>query len=55
MHDNLFPITGQRPDPCLLHHFSASVRFVAGEPKYPWWECTAEGKPELVARSARSQ
>lgn len=37
MHDDLCPITGQRPDPCLLDTFIASVRFVASEPKKPWW------------------
>jgi len=52
MHDDLCPITGQRPAPCLLDTFIASVRFMAGEPKKPCWEYTAERK--LAERSARS-
>jgi hypothetical protein len=55
MHDDRCPITGQRPDPCLLGTFIAGVRLVAGEPKKPWCEYTAERKRELAARSARSR
>jgi len=55
LYDDLCRITGQRHDPCLLDTFIAAVRFMAGEPKRPWWKYTAERKRELAARSARSQ
>jgi hypothetical protein len=55
MYDDLCRITGQRHDPCLLDTFIAAVRFMAGEPKRPWWKYTAERKRELSARSARSR
>ena len=50
MYDDLCRITGQRHDPCLLDTFIAAVRFMAGEPKMPWWKYTAERKRELAAR-----
>jgi hypothetical protein len=43
--------TGQRHDPCLLDTFIAAVRFMAGEPKKPWWAYSAERKRELAART----
>ena len=52
MYDDLNRITGERHDPCLLDTFIAAVRFMAGEPKKPWWKYTAERKRELAARSA---
>jgi hypothetical protein len=51
MYDDLCRITGQRHDPCLLDTFIAAVRFMAGEPKKPWWKYTAERKRKLAARS----
>jgi Pathogenicity locus len=51
MYDDLCRITGQRHDPCLLDTFIAAVRFMAGEPKKPWWKYTPERKRELAARS----
>ncbi len=50
MYDDLCCITGQRHDPCLLDTFIAAVRFMAGEPKRPWWKYTAERKKTLEAR-----
>jgi hypothetical protein len=50
MYDDLYRITGQRHDPCLLDTFIAAVRFMAGEPKKPWWAYTAERKRVLAAR-----
>jgi hypothetical protein len=50
MYDNLCRITGQRHDPCLLDTFIAAVRYMAGEPKRPWWKYTAERKKTLKAR-----
>jgi hypothetical protein len=50
MYDNLCRITGLRHDPCLLDTFIAAVRFMAGEPKQPWWKYTAERKRELANR-----
>jgi hypothetical protein len=50
MYDDLCRITGQRHDPCLLDTFIAAVRYMAGEPKKPWWKYTAERKRELAAR-----
>jgi hypothetical protein len=50
MYDDLCHITGQRHDPCLLDTFIAVVRFMAGEPKKPWWKYTAERKRELAVR-----
>ena len=52
LYDDLCRITGQRHDPCLLDTFIAAVRYMAGEPKKPWWKYTAERKRELAARSA---
>jgi hypothetical protein len=51
MYDDLCRITGQRHDPCLLDTFIAAVRYMAGEPKKPWWKYTAERKRELATRS----
>jgi hypothetical protein len=53
MYDDLCRMTGQRHDPCLLDTFIAAVRFMAGEPKKPWWKYTAERKREMAARNAR--
>ena len=50
--DELCRITGQRHDPCLLDTFIAAVRFMAGEPKKPWWKYTPERKRELASRNA---
>src|ERR1700693_5628950 len=50
MYDDLCRITGQHHDPCLLDTFIAAVRFMAGEPKRPWWKYTAERKKTLEAR-----
>src|SRR5438034_1058359 len=55
MYDDLCRITGQRHDPCLLDTFIAAVRYMAGAPKQPWWNYTAERKRELAARNAESQ
>jgi len=55
MYDDLCRITGQRHDPCLLDTFIAVVRFMAGEPKKPWWKYMTERKRELAARSKRSR
>jgi Pathogenicity locus len=55
LYDDLCRLTGQRHDPCLLDTFIAAVRFMAGEPKQPWWKYTAERKRELAARSASRQ
>ena len=54
MYDDLCRITDQRHDPCLLDTFIAAVRYMAGEPKKPWWKYTAERKRELTARNAGS-
>src|SRR5262245_41416620 len=50
LYDDLCRITGQRHDPCLLDTSTAAVRFMAGEPKKPWWKYTAERKRTLAAR-----
>jgi len=50
MYDDLCRITGQRHDLCLLDTFIAAVRYMAGEPKKPWWKYTAERKRELAER-----
>jgi hypothetical protein len=55
MYDDLCRITGQRHDPGLLDTFIATVRFLAGEPKKPWWKYTAERRRELAARNAKSK
>jgi predicted GIY-YIG superfamily endonuclease len=55
MYDDLFRITGQRHDPCLLDTFIAAVRFMEGAPKKPWWKYTAERKREMAARNAESR
>jgi hypothetical protein len=52
MYDELCRITGVRHDPCLLDTFIAAVRFIAGEPKKPWWKYTAERKKTLTTRTA---
>jgi predicted GIY-YIG superfamily endonuclease len=54
MYDDLCRLTGQRYDPCLLDTFIATVRYMEGGPKKPWWKYTAERKRELAARSAGS-
>ena len=50
LYEDLCEMTGQRHDPCLLDTFIAAVRFMAGEPKQPWWTYTAERKRHLAAR-----
>jgi hypothetical protein len=50
LYEDLCRITGKRHDPCLLDTFIAAVRFMAGEPKKPWWKYTAERKRELANR-----
>ncbi len=55
LYDDPCRLTGQRHDPCLLDTFIAAVRFMAGEPKQPWWKYTAQRKRELAARSAGSR
>ncbi len=55
MYDELCRITGSHHDPCLLDTFIAAVRFMAGEPKRPWWAYTAERKRELAARNAEGR
>jgi hypothetical protein len=55
MYDDLFRLTGQRHDPCLLDTFFAAVRYMEGGPKKPWWKFTAQRKRELAARSAGGQ
>jgi predicted GIY-YIG superfamily endonuclease len=52
MYDDLFRITGQRHDPCLLDTFIAAVRFMEGAPKKPWWKYTAERKRVMAARNS---
>ena len=51
MHDDLCRTTGVRHDPCELDVFIAAVRFMAGDPKKPWWKYTAERKRELAAKT----
>ena len=51
LYDDLCRITGQRHDPCLLDTFIAAVRYMAGEPKKPWWKYTAERKREMAERN----
>jgi hypothetical protein len=51
MYDDLCRITGKHHDPCLLDTFIAEVRYMAGEPKKPWWKYTAERKRGLAARN----
>src|SRR5262245_11438742 len=50
MYEDLCGKDGQRHDPCLLDTFIAAVRYMAGEPKKPWWKYTAERKRHLAAR-----
>ena len=51
LYEDLCERTGQRHDPCLLDTFIAAVRFMAGEPKKPWWTYTAERKRHLATRT----
>jgi hypothetical protein len=55
MYDDLYRITGQRHDPCLLDTFIAAVRYMDGGPKKPWWKYTAERKRELANRRKGSR
>jgi hypothetical protein len=50
LYQDLCERTGQRHDLCLLDTFIAAVRFMAGQPKQPWWKYTAERKRHLAAR-----
>jgi hypothetical protein len=50
LYDDICRITGERHDLCLLDTFIAAVRYMAGEPKKPWWKYTAERKREMAAR-----
>ena len=52
LYDRLCAITGQRHDPCVIDVFIATTRFMAGDPKAPWWDYTAERKATLAARAA---
>ena len=51
LYDRLCAITGQRHDPCVIDVFIATTRFMAGDPKAPWWDYTAERKATLAART----
>ena len=51
LYEDLCEKTGRCHDPCLLDTFIAAVRFMAGEPKKPWWAYTAERKRHLAART----
>jgi hypothetical protein len=53
MYDDLCRSTGVRHDPCVIDVFIAAVRFMAGEPKKPWWKYTPERKRTLAARVKR--
>ncbi len=55
MYEDFCLLTRQRQDPCLLDTFIAAVRYMAGEPKKPWWKYTKERKRELAARQAAAQ
>jgi hypothetical protein len=55
LYEELCRITGQRHDPCLLDTFIAAIRYMAGEPKKPWWKYTAERKREMEARNQGNQ
>jgi hypothetical protein len=55
MYADLCRITGQRHDPCLLDTFIAAVRYMAGQPKKPWWKYTEERKRVMAARNAKSR
>jgi predicted GIY-YIG superfamily endonuclease len=55
MYDDLCRITGQHHDPCLLDTFIAAVRYMAGEPKKPWWKYTGERKRVMAARNAENR
>lgn len=51
LYDELCRITGERQDPCLLDTFIATVRYMEGAPKRPWWKYTAERKRVMAART----
>jgi hypothetical protein len=53
-YDDLCRTTGVRHDPCVLDTFIAAVRFMAGDPKRPWWMYTAERKRELAKQTAKT-
>jgi len=55
LYEKLCALTGVRQDPCVLDVFIAAVRYMAGEPKRPWWKYTAERKRELAARADRAR
>jgi hypothetical protein len=55
LYDDLCRVTSQRQDPCVLDTFIAAVRYLAGEPKKPWWKYTAERKRELAARQSATR
>ena len=55
MYDALCCTTGCRHDPCVIDVFISAVRFMAGEPKKPWWKYTLERKRELAARSGNQE
>ena len=44
LYDDLCRATGRRHDPCMLDTFIAVVRFMAGDPRQPWYAYTAERK-----------
>ncbi len=51
--EELSAVTGRRHDPCLLDVFIMLTRFVAGEPRRPWWAYTSERKARLAADRTR--
>ena len=55
MYDDLCRTTGSHHDPCVIDVFISAVRFMAGEPKKPWWEYTPQRKRELAARSENQE
>ncbi len=49
LYEKLCEKTGYRHDPCVIDVFISAVRFMAGEPKRPWWHYTSERKRTLKA------
>ena len=44
LHSELYMLTGEKHDPCVIDVFLSVVHFMEGGKALPWWKFTAERK-----------
>lgn len=51
MYERLCHLDGKRVDPCVLDVFLATVDYMNGGARKPWWKFTAQRKRRMANRS----